>query len=109
LICNLKDIFKNDLKGIFKKEIKNNMNLSYIPYDIELIIRKYVHELKMADIKTELNKNFKNYFIYSLTWKGNFDYYKAYNKLENDNNISLFFKNKLKDDLTKINYQYHLS
>lgn len=83
--------------------------IPYIPYDIKIIINKYIHELKMVDIKKDLNKNFKLYFIYSLTWRGNFDYSQSYNKLENDNNLCLFFKNKLKQDLTNIFYQDYLS
>lgn len=77
---------------------------SYIPYDIELIINKYVHELKMLEIKKELNKNFKNSFIYTLTWKGDFDYFKAYQNLEKDKNLSLYFKNNLMNKLSNIVY-----
>jgi hypothetical protein len=85
------------------------MNIPCIPYDIELIINKYIHELKMIEIKKELNKNFKIYFIYSLTWKGNIDFLQSYGKLENDKLLSLFFKTKLKKDLTTLFYQYYLS
>ena len=80
------------------------MNLKFLPWDIEIIINKYIHELKMVDIKKELNKNLKNYFIYTLTWRGNFDYFKAYNNIESDSNLTLFFKNKLRCELSKIVY-----
>lgn len=78
--------------------------LPYIPYDIEVIINKYIHELKMIEIKKEFFKNIKNSFIYTLTWKGDFDYFKAYQKLENDKNLTLYFKNNLMNKLNNIVY-----
>ena len=78
------------------------MNIQGLPYDIELIINKNIHELKMIDIKKEIKKNFKQSYIYTLTWKGHFNLFEAYNKVENDNYLTLFFKNKLKIELTNI-------
>jgi hypothetical protein len=82
----------------------NISDLKQLPYDIEIFINKYIHELKMIEIKKEIKKNFKNSFIYILTWKGYFDFFKAFQKLENDDKLSLFFKNKLKYELSNIVY-----
>lgn len=79
--------------------------LKEFPSDIEFVINKYIHELKMIDIKKEIKTNFKRSFIYTITWKGDFDFFKAYNNLENDKILCLFFKNKLKNDLTSIFYK----
>jgi len=75
------------------------MESKLFPSDIDNIINKYIHQLKISDIKKEINKNFKLFFIYTLSLKGNFDYLKLYYNIKNDNNLSLFFKNKLNLEL----------
>lgn len=75
------------------------MESKLFPSDIDNIINKYIHQLKICDIKKEMNKNFKLFFIYTLSLKGNFEYLKLYYNIKNDNNLSLFFKNKLNLEL----------
>jgi hypothetical protein len=44
--------------------------MNNLPFEIELIIYRYHHELCMNDLKKELSKNNKLFFIYTLKWRG---------------------------------------
>jgi hypothetical protein len=76
--------------------------MNKLPLDIELIINKYIHELKTYDLRKEINKNLKIQIIYKLKWEGMKykdayeEYDEEYDKIMLDKNItSLYFRNKL--------------
>lgn len=85
-----------------------------IPFEVELIIFRYLHELNINDIRQEISRNVKASTIYKLKWDGisnsdyddnekNSIYDEEYDKLMNDKNISsLYFRNKIEKIL--LNY-----
>lgn len=67
------------------------------PTDIELIIYRYLHQLKVNDLKREILQNNKLSFIYTLKWRGNCtleDFYKDIDSI-NRNISCLYMRNKL--------------
>ncbi len=79
-----------------------------LPYEVELLIYNYNHQLHSIELKKEINKNIKTSRYYNLKWKGIINNYYNYNENSNHNDLDKLYdseySNIIKDKYISSSY-----